>query len=999
MAIYKSDIVDINLETCNIHRAFLNRTIGSGDSGADHFGIRVFRDGEPVDLTGVSVQGIFLPPQGSPIAITDGNSVSGNEAYVVLPQACYNYDGQFCLSIKLVGGGVTGTMRIVDGMVDNTHSTGTVAPTETVPTYQEILSAYDDMVAATAAANGAIAKPYAQLTFPVKKGDYTIVDGALKRALVDIATSETYTAAHWTDAKLGPDVSALKSAIGVTTGNGIIDGFTWGKYINCSGSTVNVDSPTNSSSGYGYVVLNVSPGDVFTVNSIGGSNARAWCFIDSSGNVLNVAANNAAANNEIIIAPDDAAKLIINAKKTDKGSFYGEYVANVAERTKTELHETAKAIAEQAVTFSGITTGSSWTVGQGIAKSNGANFSDDKYCRTGYIQYHGAVLIYIDNDDYEFIVWEYSGSSVGSAVYAPKRGQYNYDPVMISNEHGGVNFRMAVRRIDGADIAASDVTALTSAIKTFAITDKTLTKSGVPADAKAVGDVKSSLDAAVDSIIKYGGIDLVTYLKTYSNATNNGIQYVWNADGSCTISGEATDNSFCNIVGSTSALLNGIIPGRKYNVDFHGGTIPVRLYFYTPSSSFTTHTENFDFTVPSDATAVLLRFQIASGTAFSEDVTVKYTVTMIDEGTGGGGTTINNTYNITTSPTITTDTNGWLAAVDTESSSDTEKTDMTGAIMSMLNDTGYCHLGEGIFYVSGSIDMPSGSMLEGCGKKTKLRLLSSVETGYVVRMREYCTLQNLEISGAYSASTPSTEGTRDGIWFEANQHDPEDVGEFTTSHCMISNVWIHKFSGSGLYCHNTSINYAKGIYVQNLYISYCYKGINIDYYSEFNKFTNVCISWCKIACVNNGGNNVFTACTFHATDTGFFIDGTQPNSAHGTLNGCTFCHIGSNSGKAIDMADITAGFIVSACQFWYNSINIKDSSGIVFSGCEFGRGTTGNGMNVNINGGGTVMFAGCMFNNDVSKPPVFNFTNDPIVKFSGCFGGASGDEIDPTAET
>ena len=212
MAVYKENIVDIDLAKGSLHRSFLTHTIGSGDVEADHFGVRVFRDGEPVDLTDVSVQGIFNPPQGSPIALTSGNVISGNVAAVVLKQACYNYNGQFCLSIKLVGGGVTGTMRIVDGVVDNTHSTGTVAPTEEVPTYQEVIAQYDAMVAATAAANGAIAKPYAQLTFPVKKGEYTIVDGALKRALVDIATSETYTAAHWTDAKLGPDLSQLKSA-------------------------------------------------------------------------------------------------------------------------------------------------------------------------------------------------------------------------------------------------------------------------------------------------------------------------------------------------------------------------------------------------------------------------------------------------------------------------------------------------------------------------------------------------------------------------------------------------------------------------------------------------------------------------------------------------------------------------------------------------------------------------------------------------------------------
>ena len=149
MAVYKRDLVDINLETGNIHRSFLKHSIGYKDQQADHFGVRVYRDGEPVNLTGVSVQGVFMPPQGSPIAITTGNIVSDNVAEVVLPQACYNYDGQFTLAIKLVDSTneVTGTVRIVDGMVDNTHASGTVAPTSAVPTYQEVLSAYEQAIA------------------------------------------------------------------------------------------------------------------------------------------------------------------------------------------------------------------------------------------------------------------------------------------------------------------------------------------------------------------------------------------------------------------------------------------------------------------------------------------------------------------------------------------------------------------------------------------------------------------------------------------------------------------------------------------------------------------------------------------------------------------------------------------------------------------------------------------------------------------------------------
>ena len=146
MAIYKSDIVEINLNSGTIHRSFASHAIGMTDSNGDQFGIRAYRDGEPVDLDGIAVQGFFRNAHGENIAITTGNTVTGNTAVVTLPQACYNYEGAFTLAIKLVGGGVTGTVRIVDGTVSNTNTDGAVAPTETVPTYQEILATYDDML-------------------------------------------------------------------------------------------------------------------------------------------------------------------------------------------------------------------------------------------------------------------------------------------------------------------------------------------------------------------------------------------------------------------------------------------------------------------------------------------------------------------------------------------------------------------------------------------------------------------------------------------------------------------------------------------------------------------------------------------------------------------------------------------------------------------------------------------------------------------------------------
>lgn len=147
---YHQDIVSIDLDCGNIHRSFLHRSIGKGDSNANRFGVRVFRGKDAVDLSGVSCQGFFRNSNGENIALTSYGTVEGNKAFVTLPQVCYNYEGQFTLAIKLVGGGITGTMRIIDGMVDNTNTGSAVAPTESVPTYQEVLAAYEEAVEAVA---------------------------------------------------------------------------------------------------------------------------------------------------------------------------------------------------------------------------------------------------------------------------------------------------------------------------------------------------------------------------------------------------------------------------------------------------------------------------------------------------------------------------------------------------------------------------------------------------------------------------------------------------------------------------------------------------------------------------------------------------------------------------------------------------------------------------------------------------------------------------------
>lgn len=146
MGVYREDLIDIELESGTINRSFLNHAIGKGDNMGNRFGMRLFRNGEPVDLTDAVCEGFFINPRGEHILINGTNAYTGgNVAFVQLPQSCYNYEGSFQLTIKVVDPDVVESARIVDGTIVNTGVDNALAPVGAVPTYQEILAVYEQM--------------------------------------------------------------------------------------------------------------------------------------------------------------------------------------------------------------------------------------------------------------------------------------------------------------------------------------------------------------------------------------------------------------------------------------------------------------------------------------------------------------------------------------------------------------------------------------------------------------------------------------------------------------------------------------------------------------------------------------------------------------------------------------------------------------------------------------------------------------------------------------
>ena len=168
-------------------------------------------DGNTVVLTGTP-SGVLLRPDNTDVALTC--SVSGGVVSATLPANCYDVPGRFGLTIFITSGSSKTAIYAAVGTVTRTSS-GTVAPgtsQSVVDLINAINTAINSIPASYSALLADIAPTYSNSAL-YSVGQYAWYDGDLKRCIVPITTAESYTAAHWTSAVLGQDVSDLKSAL------------------------------------------------------------------------------------------------------------------------------------------------------------------------------------------------------------------------------------------------------------------------------------------------------------------------------------------------------------------------------------------------------------------------------------------------------------------------------------------------------------------------------------------------------------------------------------------------------------------------------------------------------------------------------------------------------------------------------------------------------------------------------------------------------------------
>lgn len=1012
MAIYKRDIVDINLETGNIHRSFLKHSIGYLDQAADHFGIRVLRNGEPVDLTGVTVQGIFMPPQGSPIAITTGNIIEENVAEVVLPQACYNYDGQFCLSIKLVDAtnAITGTMRIVDGMVDNTHASGTVAPTGAVPTYQEVLAVYDNMVA----------------------------------ALVTVD-------------ELDDEVSDLKSAVTVheesisndfeqITGNKALV-FTSGCYypetVNAVGTLVSYQTNAND-------VCAICPcvkGDVFNVNVYGytGKN-RAWFICDSSMICLSKADTSVHLNGTFTITDNNAAYVVFNNYLTNMGIGYYAYKD---EGLKTKLdpvintfnsrpssnivedliaYSTAKNRTANGITYTKIEPWK-WEISSGSGTATSDSFAN---------LFNRPV---VPGDLYKFVI----NGGVGIRVYLSIQGvdqntiNYTEDGEYILLMPDGIE-TMSVR----FQISSGTSVDTTETIHVLHYTPTAAFEEGNPFVSytertlkgwKNGGFVSATGAYANTNTEIYKVFDLTETAISHIKASSGYkfIMYAWDGD---TYKGTYRYGQFLAATGSEllsefylwqmKKYKKAYIAVRKTNGENIEPSEGENIIFTVAKSQHTLYPTGDNTDRTNEVLDMLNTYGVCNlekGQYYLRNVdmpdgsTVKGNgfgseVILIEDASSGQNIWTSGNISFTQSYGYVFDTPLQPGIYQISCKAESNDTDSTTCRVSMYFASPYVEANSYyktiprgtqetfeliVHHPIIRIEFDAASTYsKGAGDTASFTDISIIKSEYAFSLGTGCSVSDLSICGSATATSmvrPSTDGRRNGVVFLGSGN-----GTTEPNTSQIHNCLMYYLSGNCILLQETGYDSKPSVSISECVLRYSHAGIAIPRFSEFNRISNCLINGCYYGVLNNGGNNNFIGCNLVGNAYGFAIDnanGNAINNAHGGANSCNIQHSTIN---AVYVNGSGAGYVFTGCNIDDAGAEIINSCRIVFAGCNFMNtfSLSVSGVFVNSNTGdtsGLIIFSGCAFRDTFTTEKI-SIQNNDSVRFNGCYY-SDGDLIDP----
>lgn len=134
-----------------------------------------------------------------------------------------------------------------------------------------------------------------------------------------------------------------------------------------------------------------------------------------------------------------------------------------------------------------------------------------------------------------------------------------------------------------------------------------------------LGDaIRTQVTDLKDDLIGLNAYNLLNPL-THLNKTHNGITWSWDGD-KCAVTGTATATENNDFFSSQNTMPAGFEPGATYNIEYLSTKINFNIYAYvngTPNVLIATKYSG-TFTIPSDATGMIIRLNIPQGDVVSE---------------------------------------------------------------------------------------------------------------------------------------------------------------------------------------------------------------------------------------------------------------------------------------------------------------------------------------------------------------------------------------------
>ena len=272
-----------------------------------------------------------------------------------------------------------------------------------------------------------------------------------------------------------------------------------------------------------------------------------------------------------------------------------------------------------------------------------------------------------------------------------------------------------------------------------------------------------------------------------------------------------------------------------------------------------------------------------------------------------------------------------------------DNTDRTSEVARVIDVLGYIKFGTGIFYLD-NITLPEDCEVSGAGASlTKVYYKTGILNKAVFDLNNRCSIHDLTLMGSDSDERSPSPTERNAIDFVGDYVYQQGGDGF--ERCMLYNLRIKNFSGSGIKLSHTGPSIDNHCILNNIEIEGCGIGINIDYSSEYHRITNCVMQGNWYGMINNGGNNIIMNCDFSGNVIGLFMDdtpsGSSVNNSHGDYLGCTFNHsynssLEANKGCAIYLKGMDLGEVFTGCQVYYGSLIVEGCTGIRFVGLNVG---------------------------------------------------------------